>query len=155
MTECRIEQHDAWYKVFFPYNLNLINSIKTIPGRRYEPSECCWILPATPESKTLLIQTLEPLARLVFKTPEALKTVKATNAAKTSEVDTFYEHLSRRRYSPNTIKNYLHHASCFHEFCLKQKGNCQEQVTAYFNHLVQERKASSAYQHMAVNAIQL
>ena len=105
-----------------------INSIKTIPGRRYEPSECCWILPATPESKTLLIQTLEPLARLVFKTPEALKTVKATNAAKTSEVDTFYEHLSRRRYSPNTIKNYLHHAACFHEFCLKQKGNCQEQV---------------------------
>jgi len=152
MTECRIEQHNAWYKVYFPYNQDLINSIKTIPDRRYEPSERCWLIPANPENKVLLIHTLAPLARLQFENqtaPEPAETVK------TADSDPFYEHLTRRRYSQNTIKNYLYHAACFRDFCRNKKGSCQEQVTAYFNHLVQERKASSAYQHMAVNAVQL
>jgi site-specific recombinase XerD len=67
----------------------------------------------------------------------------------------FIDHLERRRYSRNTIKNFSFHVSLFLLFSQGKNGTMAESVAAYINYLVYEKKVSTSYQHMAVNSVKL
>ena len=133
----------------FNYNQEIIDIIKTIPNRKYDADKKVWILPDNQVSKNLIESKLSKIANLKY-----INYRINNNDDNFSFPKDFLNHLERRRYSINTIKNYSHHLKNFIKFNQGEFEKIDNQsIIDYFNHLVINKKVSFAYQHMAVNSI--
>ncbi len=132
----------------FAYDSKIIDAVKSIPGRRYDPKSREWTIPFRPDYREFLRSLFAENNRLLFHEKES--------AEKKPEIPPcFIEMLRTRRYSPSTIRSYTAHFSAFMKYYSETnpKDLNDDHVSRYIQSLVSERQASPSYQKMAVNAI--
>jgi len=130
----------------FTFNEELVNTIRKLPDRKYDPGRKVWIIPKKPNIIPLVKQKFQSIAKIIIE--------KDKNYIKQTLIpDNFSNYLARQRYSKNTIKNYSYHLKLFFEFIKKKNQINDLEIISYFDYLVNIKKTTSSYQHMAANAI--
>ena len=142
-----VEFNQGSFWLSFAYDETLVQAIRSLPVRRYHPESKAWETPADAQTQILLEEKFKHLANLEF----IFKQEKAAFEPKIPA--NFSEHLQRRRYSPNTIRNYSHHLALFLQDIGHTKEITDDHILSYFFHLAQKKNCSSSYQNMAVNAV--
>jgi len=151
ITKGQIEGKER-LKLHFPYDREIIDLVKTIPGARWDPNEKCWHI-------SLLAGPVEKLnkrfeGKLVFKEDKTAgwedgKTVRSIVP------EEFIKTLTLKNYSQNTIRTYKAMLSGFLEF---YKGKdplkiSEEEIREFLLYLIEEKDVSMSYQNQAINAI--
>ena len=96
-------------KLLFSYNRPLVDAVKKVPGRRWNPEKRFWYIP---EDQFHLDTLLSKLGAMAEIDDSALRAGRVTDA----EIPPLYlEKLIVKRYSPNTIKTYLSYMKAFTE----------------------------------------
>lgn len=131
----------------FPYNQKIVAVVRDLPERRYDAKKKEWHIPVSAISLAQLKQSLNSIAKVEF---EKFETASKPVALPVE----FIDHLTRRRYSKSTIRNYSHHLGRY--LCFIQNLDLQDQgqqIYAYINYLSDEKQVSNSYQNMAINSI--
>lgn len=142
-----VKQTSTDYVLSFPYNQEIVSAVRKLPERSYDSKKKEWHIPISAISPAQLKQSLSSIAKVEFEKFEV--------ASKPVELPVeFIDHLTRRRYSKSTIRNYSHHLGRY--LCFIQSLDLQDQdqqIYAYINYISDEKLVSNSYQNMAINAI--
>ncbi len=133
-------------KITFKYNKGIIDTIKAIPGRRWDQQNRNWYLPRNNFNLPIFLSRLSPMAEIDHSALESIN----------SEVPSQYlEMLIRKRYSPNTIKTYMSYMKSFvKEFTDKDlESISSQQINDYLFKLIRDKGISSSQQNQRINAI--
>jgi integrase/recombinase XerD len=166
-------------KLHFPYDREIIELIKTIPGARWDPKEKCWHVSVLAGGVEKLNRKFE--SKLLFK--EDIKTVglydgmtKGLYDGKTvglydgktvglydgktaGKVDIvpeeFVKTLVLKNYSKNTIRTYRSMLGEYLNYYRKLDPMkiTDEQIREYLLYLIEHRDISISYQNQSINAI--
>ena len=132
-------------KIHFEFNKRIIETIKTIPGSRWNQQGKYWYLPKGYFKLSILHSKLSPLAELDSSSLESKDEVPSE----------YLEKLLRKRYSPNTIKTYMSYMRSyvaeFHDRDLKSITT--QQINDYILNLIRSKNISSSQQNQRINAI--
>lgn len=147
----------------FPYDREIIELIKTIPGARWDPNEKCWHVSVLAGGVEKLNRKFEN--KLLFEEETGEQGEKETGRqgdrgkSDKGKVDLvpeeFIKTLVLKNYSENTIRTYR---SMLGEF-LNYYGKLDplkitdEQIREYLLYLIEHRKISMSYQNQSINAI--
>jgi len=138
---------DGRLTVVLPYTPDRVEKIKTVPGRRWDPAQKHWTVPAT----TGMVDRL--LALFAGDQVEVDLAFHQDWAAIQRLLTAVEDELTLRRYSPKTRVAYLGHLRRF----LRHFGQSAETLTAadlhsYFLDLVHSG-VSRSYQNQAISAV--
>ena len=137
-----ISQDGRSFRVEFPFDIERIEKIRQIPGRRYHPREKSWHLPIKEESLRLL----------EFSFPGLIKTGRLNS--KKSELGELIQELKSRRYSQRTIRAYLYYNRELIAFCdLAAHRISGRMLRIYLFYLSTKRRTSSSTINLAISAI--
>lgn len=147
----------------FPYDFELKELVKTIPGADWSPSLKAWTLPYSETIITDLLRLFKGKAWLNYgefkkvkiepepeKLPELFPELEA-------EIQLFTDWMRNRRYSESTIKNYSGSLSLFFRFSgNKNPGQITLLDLEFFhkNYII-SRKYSASFQSLVINAVKL
>lgn len=137
MEMIRIERGSNRITVKFPYNPDHITKIKTIEGYRWHPEERWWSVPYSDLDRLISVfdgekLDIDPVVWL-------------------SELE---KELTTRRYSPRTIKAYLHYNEEFLKFSGKSPSEISnDDVKDHLFHLVEKKEVSTSTLNTAINAL--
>ena len=136
-------------KLVFPFDRQLIEKVKALPGRAWSESDKYWHLPYRYDYLACLKETFAGLAEILQDKP-ANKDI-----AKHDLPPEYLEQLKLKRYSRSTIKAYLNHFTMFLAFCGHDntRSISQDDIKKYLLHLINDRQVSGTYQNQAINAI--
>jgi site-specific recombinase XerD len=156
--------------LYFDYDREVIEQIKTIPGARWHSGERCWHVSVLAGPKEKLnrrfagklefedwkIGSLDDLAvgRLGDLMIERSK--EPGNLKETGLVpEEFIKTLTLKNYSPNTIRTYKTMLQEFLEYYshLDPGKITDEQIREYLLYLIEKRDVSVSYQNQSINAI--
>jgi site-specific recombinase XerD len=155
-------------KLFFDYDKEVIDLIKTIPGARWSPKDICWHISTLAGPVEKLNRRFE--GKLVFNEDketggpvilirqlaekELLPPMKSVGR-KEMVPDEFIKTLTLKNYSPNTIRTYRSMLQEFLVYYQKMDPGkiTEEQIRDYLLYLIEERKVSISYQNQSINAI--
>jgi len=161
--------HQGTYRIFaeFPYNKSLIAIIKTLPGATWSQSDKQWHFNLNKQVVKLLQAQLSGCAKLDLSLlKEQLKEKKfKQNEIKYSTIDSetsialeYYKlWMEQKRYSPETIKNYLNQALQFFRYYQPRtyKELTVEDVEKYNHQVIIANNLSVSFQRGMVGAIKL
>lgn len=146
--------NEKCYVLSFSYSDELVQAVKTLPGRRYIPERKQWEIPLECISKDDLDIRLKGLARIIFHKEKNQASVIKLEYVQ-NELAECKRQLIRKRYSPNTVKSYLAHIRHFLQFSSTESNkDHHDKILRYFDWLSEGNRYSHAYQHLAVNALQ-
>jgi len=165
-------------KLHFPYDREIINLVKTIPGARWDPKERCWHVATQAGGVDKLNRRFEgklefvdlPVGRVddlaVGRLGEGDQpgeiSIRRTgevsivpNARENLVPVEFIKTLTLKNYAQNTIRTYK---SMLQEFLVYYRkldpGKItEEQIRDYLLFLIEERDVSISYQNQSINAI--
>ncbi|HET9949864.1 MAG TPA: site-specific tyrosine recombinase/integron integrase [Longimicrobiales bacterium] len=148
-----VEQREIHLR--FPWDPDLVEKVRRLPRRRWDPDRRIWRLPDTPEAR----KAVELAFGVVVVGPaEAAAEAPAEAPASPGErlLDRLSEELRLRGYSPRTRKVYLGHVRRFLAWrAARTPRPSVEEARAYLVHLVEERRVSRSYHSQAVSALKL
>lgn len=152
-----VSKQNKNYVLSFKYNEALVRAVKSLPIRTYNPNKKIWIVPAEAYTQELLERHLGYAARIVYNSADN-NTEKAHDSIIKNRLTECSRYLTRQRYSPNTVKNYIHHIKQFLQYHLKHHSLDGSEIKAdyvieYFDYLVNIKKVGASYQNIAVNSI--
>ncbi len=160
--------------LYFSYDQDIINLIKTIPGARWSPEKKCWHimdiygsienLNLRFQNKLEFVTRRHPtLGRQKAETNRVLQIIKSEvkladgEPAKTplNVTEEFSKTLALRQYSPKTISTYKSMFRSFMEFYREKELNeiTGVEIREYLLYLAEKRKMSQSFQNQAINAI--
>jgi len=126
--------------VSFSYNKDYVAKIKTINGYKWHPEGKCW---SFPESDGIV-------EKLTSMFGEENITIDPT----LQDFDALERELVSRKYSPKTVKAYLHYNKELINFAGKHSLTIDESdIKDYLLYLVEEKDASASTLNIAVNAL--
>ncbi len=132
-----------------PYEKSLIALIKRVPGRSWHPEEKLWSFPDHQEALDAILQAL-CAAELENQNPDIPKPTPSA-----PDLDDFASTLKARKYSRNTISQYLQCARALREHAGKDASALTpEDVKKYLSHLA-DRGASASAMNVALSAFEL
>ena len=143
--------------VYFPYHLENVSRIKTVPGRRWHPEEKCWSVPHTSDTIAHLQRLFSgPNPKLQRNIPPAKPSRR--KGQYTPEEQAFVEPIEQemrlRGYSPKTRKSYRNHLLRFRRFLQKEPHTAGEkEIRHYLLYLIDEKKISCAHHNQTVSAL--
>ncbi len=165
-------------KILFKYNWNIIELIRTLPGRRWNQEFRYWYIHSRQFDLAKLIDLLERYADFDYTALEAFddgvyvgtpehekarsKNVPLTKPRgrnkpedKIKLPDEYYEKLLRKRYSPNTIKTYVCYMKSFmFEFRERELDSISaKEINDYLLKLIRTKGISPSQQNQRINAI--
>ena len=164
-------------KIHFDYNLQIINAVKSIPGRRWNQDLKLWYIPKRHFNLEATLTKLDQLARIDYSALEASDTKYHTPApedypaserdkhirrfeespqkAKIELPPEYLEKLVRRRYSSNTIKTYVTYMRSFiEEFRNRDLSDITtNEINDYILKLIRTKGISPSQQNQRINAI--
>lgn len=124
-------------KISFPYNLDHIAKIKTLEGYRWHPEEKCWSVPYTEFEHVLSVFNGEKL-----------------KIGPSVWLEDLRRELVSRKYSPRTIKAYVHYNGEVLKFFGKNPYEItNNDVKDYLFHLVEEKDVSTSTLNTTINAL--
>ncbi len=137
-TAVKIEKGETGrLKVIFQYNPDHIAKIKTIRGYRWHPEEKYWSIPYSELERLLSVFNGEKL--------------DVDPSVWLGELE---KELATRKYSPRTIKAYIHYNEEFLKFSRKNPHEVEnDDVKDYLFHLVEEKEVSASTLNIAINAL--
>lgn len=164
-----IDDHHGEDRLFadFPYNTELIKTIKEVPGARWSQTKKKWHFNLNPQVVELLKQKFEAKAALdasLLKTQWAElegkeKTEKFRNIDEETvkAIDYFKLWMEQKRYSPQTIKNYLGQLIQFLSYQQPRsfKDLTVEDVERYNHEVIVKNGLSVSFQSAMVGVIKL
>lgn len=136
--------------VSFSYDPKFVAKVKTIEGHRWHPDKKYWSFPC---SQGILKKILTAFTGEKINIDSSLQ-----GLMKEIEINRSFEDLRRelisRKYSPKTVKAYLHYNKVF----LKAVRKRPEEITNadirnHLFHLVENRKISTSTLNIAINAL--
>jgi integrase/recombinase XerD len=150
-------------KLHFPYDREIIELVKTIPGARWYPQEKCWHV-------SILAGPVEKLNRKFggrLKFEEDVKTAGLYDGKTVGRHDDrstrnsdrvpeeFLKTLVLKNYSRNTIRTYRSMLGEFLNYYQKLDPLkiTDEQIREYLLYLIEKRDISISYQNQSINAI--
>jgi integrase/recombinase XerD len=142
-------------KLHFPYDREIIDLVRTIPGARWEPKEKCWHIATQAGGVEKLNHRFE--GRLLFD--EDGKTIGLYDGRTVGKLDLvpeeFIKTLVLKNYSENTIRTYRSMLGEFLNYYRKLDPLkiTDEQIREYLIYLLEHRKISMSYQNQSINAI--
>ena len=165
-------------KILFKYNWNIIELIRTLPGRRWNQEFRYWYIHSRQFDLAKLIDLLERYADFDYTALEAFddgvnvgtpeheeassKTAPSINPSgrnkpedKIKLPEEYYEKLLRKRYSPNTIKTYAcYMKSYMFEFRERELDSITaKEINDYLLKLIRTKGISPSQQNQRINAI--
>lgn len=150
-------------KLYFDYDREVIELIKTIPGARWHPGERCWHVSVLAGGVERLNRLFE--GKLLFEIDG--KTVGREDGKTAGREDCktvgreelvpeeFIKTLTLKKYAKNTIRTYKTMLQEFLEYYkdLDPGKITGEQIRDYLLYLLDKRKISISYQNQSINAI--
>jgi integrase/recombinase XerD len=153
-------------KLYFEYDREVIEQIKTIPGARWHPGEKCWHISLLAGGVERLNRRFEgrlefsdlPIGRVddlaVGRLDEGILEVDVKSRISLVPGE-FIKTMTLKNYSPNTIRTYKSMMQEFLEYYrdLDPAKITEVQIRDYLLHLIEDRKVSISYQNQSINAI--
>lgn len=145
----------------FKYNKQIIEKIRTIPGRKWNPEERYWYIPKNKFSLQEFVKCFDPnivIDQSALEDPQnkAFLPQKAPHNKNYKDLPPEYlEMLERKRYSQNTIKTYLSYMRSFvEEFSgRKLESITTSEINSYISKLIRTKGISSSQQNQRISAI--
>lgn len=130
----------------FSYNQSIVDMVKSIPYRKYDPERKIWFISDFREPKDNLLNYFDSSVILQVEYADGVKPVIP---------DEYIAELNIKRYSPNTKRAYKAAFSGFIYYYRNRKIEdlTDNDVYNYINYLVSTKKVSPAVQKQAVNAV--
>lgn len=164
-----IQQHDGEDRLFvnFPYDKDLIASIKEVPGARWSNTKRQWHFNLNKQLLELLMQKISDKAVVdssLLKTQWASlqqkqlkKRVSSIEAETVKAIDYFRLWMEQKRYSPQTVKNYLGQLIQFLNYHQQKdfKELMVEDVERYNHDVIIKNGLSVSFQRGMTGAIKL
>ncbi len=167
------------FEIHFPYNKEILEKVRSLPGRKYNISGKYWIVPDTQKNRALILQNFpesinppsDPSKTTIPENKDPLQTssssgeelhadnLKTSNFqsdifCKTSYLKRVVEELQLRNYSIATKRNYT---DILYEYLTwlgkKPTGEDQEAIRAYQLHLITDRKYSPRTVNLHISAL--
>ncbi|MDG5817171.1 phage integrase N-terminal SAM-like domain-containing protein, partial [Chitinispirillales bacterium ANBcel5] len=141
---------DDTYIICFNYNRDIVDAVRSLPGRRYDAAGRVWHIPKSPMVKSKIISTLSPLGAVTFTNDHDKN---SSDLFQDDLLERCVQQLKRKRYSNNTIRNYSRHIANFLSFARQNEQTDETVIIHYLNYLVTDKFVTGSYQSMSVNAI--
>lgn len=170
-------QNELIVKVYFEFNMKIIEIIKSIPGRKWNSESRYWYIPERHFNLANFIEKLNSVAFIDYSALEPLENgtfVPVSEPHSTSDRDEhiknfekyakklkvelpseFLEKLIRRRYSQNTIKTYVTYFRSFMEEFINRELDSitTQEINDYILKLIRTKGISPSQQNQRINAI--
>lgn len=179
MSKNRIELSRFLYKgtefikIKFSYDKVLLEAVKKLPQRRYEPDQKYWYVPYSKENVDHIINEFSKIAVIVsegLKLPPEVLTELSKNLPRvgpklenkvsdetTALIARLRQYMEQKRYSDKSIATYLNMLKVFFNFYADKKcSEITESDIIQFNHeYILGKGYSVSYQRQMINAIKL
>lgn len=145
--------------VAFRYNPQFVEKVKAISGYKWHPEEKHW---SFPDSENTLEKILKVFEGEEIHIDPALLTNSSTSVITRREVSKQFHHdfedlrkeLVSRKYSPKTIKAYIHYNEDLLRFAKKSPADViDEDIKNYLFYLVDEKESSASTLNIAISAL--
>jgi integrase/recombinase XerD len=153
-------------RLFFPFDKEIIELIKTIPGARWHPKMGCWHISTIYGPAYKLDYRFQYQIRFVpyndktfSQEEEKIKAHKSPSlqkpTAKNNLMEEFVKTLKIRNYSPKTVKTYTSQFRLFMQYYNGSNINdlSGKEIREYLLYLLEKKKASFSHENQAINAI--
>jgi site-specific recombinase XerD len=138
-------------RVNFPYDPELVEKIKTIPGRRWVLEEKCWTVPDT-ESVIKKIISLFGIEEM--KVNDFTSSHHLLNPCANDHIQLLDKELKLRGYSPLSRKAYRQHIHSFSLYIKKNLSLVKEgEIKDYLYFLIERKGVSRSYINQAISAL--
>ena len=153
-------RHQKCIGLYFDFNQDIINKVKTIEGAKWSATRKCWYIPEEAFNLNKVFKTLKPFAYLDYsdlkdKTTTSQQKPKPEQKSKISIPTAYIDLLEQKRYSKNTQTIYT---SYFGDFIRNFKDReladiSKEEINTYILNLIREKNISASQQNQRINAI--
>ncbi len=167
--------------LIFGYDIDLVQQIKDLPGRKWSKTKNCWHIPFQEDYLAFLNERFNNEIKFLpgeninnkyllnhnenSKVSEGMSSTQLEslkerkNISKKIDIEIpkeFEEMLKLKRYSDNTIRSYRSHFIQFLQYYSNRdpKSITAKEIREYLLYLVDKKKVSTSYQNQAINAIQ-
>ncbi len=136
--------------VKFPFEQKVVDALRALPRRSWNPSVKAWIIPDTQKDINLLLENLYRTGLFTYEAPERMRDM----ARQTLETR-YQEALQTRHYSPRTIKAYSYWIGRFLRFfpSADPSGWAEREINAFLTFLAVKEKVSASTQNQALSAL--
>ncbi|WP_425636527.1 site-specific tyrosine recombinase/integron integrase [Algoriphagus yeomjeoni] len=148
----------------FPYDQELKELIKTVPGAAWQPKLKAWAIPYSDEVTSHLLNLFKQKAWIDYSQFKKVKITKqekialpAIDTGIAQEIEKFTDWMRNRRYSESTIRNYVHSLSLF----LRFTGNknpaeiSNADLENFHKDYIIKNNYSASFQSLVINAVKL
>ena len=134
----------------FPYNQKVVDAIRELPRRTWNPSVKAWIIPDTQKDIDLLLDRLYRTGLFVYEVPK-----QRQDSARQALETRYREALQTRHYSPRTIKAYSYWIERFLRFFppMDTSGWAEREINGFLTFLAVKEKVSASTQNQALSAL--
>ena len=151
------------------FSTSMLNAVRAVPGRTYNPQRKIWMIPCEQKSLDLLLENIYQIGDFNIeekreewyfpqKNPaenknetEPLK--HPSDSQKFQELQKLKEILIAKHYSPRTIENYLYWTKSFLRSQKNQSLNEEEQINSFLTGLAVKQNLSAPTQNQALAAL--
>jgi site-specific recombinase XerD len=128
----------------FPYNQTYIAKIKTISGHKWHPEDKCWSFPYSEDVLEKIISVFD----------SEMIEVDPILQSKAAPFEDLRRELIARRYSPKTVKSYIHYNEEFLKFAKKLVNEVtNEDVKNYLVYLAEKKRVSTSSLNITISAL--
>jgi integrase/recombinase XerD len=147
----------------FPFDLQLKDLVKTLPGADWNPGLKAWTLPYSDSVISDLLALFKGKAWLDYSTFKKIKIKPQPEplvplaGEREQEIRSFEDWMRNRRYSESTIKNYSQGISLFFRFLQNKNPELitNEDLELFNKDYIISRKFSASFQSGVINAVKL
>ncbi len=138
-------------KIIFPFNLVLVEKIRTIEGKKWHPEEKYWSLP---NNNGILEKILKVFESEKIYFDSALKPREESFKKNHHDFDNLSRELVLRKYSLQTVKAYLYFNRDFINFVDKKPSEVTENnIKDYLLYLAEKKQSATSILNQAINAL--
>ncbi|MCR5318939.1 MAG: integron integrase [Treponema sp.] len=133
----------------------MLNSVRSVPGRKYNHQEKIWLIPDTQKAFDTLMENLYKTGEFNYTQIESENSsVIQNNASGNSlELQKLKEILITRHYSSRTIENYLFWSKKFLHSHKIAESSVQKQINSFLTNLAVNEHVSASTQNQALAAL--
>jgi len=142
--------------LYFPYDQDLIDLVRTIPGARWNRPMKCWHISFAAGPVERLNEKFAGQIEFELVGPgPGTNTTISTGKIVLRVPDEMIKTLKLRQYSQNTIKTYISMFRMFMEYYSEKQLDeiTEPEIRDYLIFLVEERNVSQSHQNQSINAI--